>query len=164
MTKPVDRDRLGALLGKYNRLRHRPVLLVEDDADTRQLLQNALQKDGWKVQVADNGRVALEWISGGTASFSFPGLVLLDLMMPELDGLTFLDIFRRIPNAREVPVIVLTAKDLTAEERHRLNGSVQKVLQKGMSTDLVLKEVRDLLGSCLGSQEAAVVVEIEDPA
>jgi signal transduction histidine kinase/DNA-binding response OmpR family regulator len=164
MTKPVDRDRLGTLLGKYNRLRHRPVLLVEDDADTCQLLQNALQKDGWKVQVADNGRVALEWISGGTASFSFPGLVLLDLMMPELDGLTFLDIFRRIPNAREVPVIVLTAKDLTAEERHRLNGSVQKVLQKGMSTDLVLKEVRDLLGSCLGSQEADAVVEMEDPA
>jgi CheY-like chemotaxis protein len=77
-------------------------------------------------------------------------LILLDLMMPELDGLTFLEIFRRIPNNRSVPVIVLTAKDLTAEERHQLNGYVQKVMQKGMSTDLVLKEVRELLSSCLG--------------
>jgi len=152
--KPVDRDRLGLLLQKYSRLRHRPVLVVEDDPDTRQLLQSALQKDGWKVQVAENGRVALERIAGDMASAAFPGLIVLDLMMPELDGLTFLEIFRRIPNAREVPVIVLTAKDLTAEERRRLNGCVQKVMQKGMSTDLVLKEVRDLLSACLGTRVA----------
>ncbi len=152
MTKPVDRDRLGNLLQKYSRLRHRPVLVVEDDPDTRHLLQSALQKDGWKVQVAENGRVALERITAGIASSVFPGLILLDLMMPELDGLTFLEIFRRIPNARDVPVIVLTAKDLTAEERRNLNGSVQKVMQKGMSTDLVLQEVRELLSSCLGKR------------
>jgi CheY-like chemotaxis protein len=163
MTKPVDRDRLGALLRKYGRLRHRPVLVVEDDPDTRHLLQGALQKEGWNMQVAENGRVALERITGGLASSSFPGLVLLDLMMPELDGLTFLEIFRRIPSTRDVPVIALTAKDLTAEERHLLNGSVQKVMQKGMSTDLVLKEVGDLLNSCIdrrvGAAETAVEVE-----
>jgi signal transduction histidine kinase/DNA-binding response OmpR family regulator len=151
MTKPVDRHRLTTLLQKYARLRHRPVLVVDDDPDTRDLLRSTLKKDGWRVQVAENGRVALEHITGGIASSSWPGLILLDLMMPELDGLTFLEIFRRIPNTREVPVIVLTAKDLSAEERHQLNGYVQKVMQKGMSTDLVLKEVRDLLTSCLGT-------------
>jgi signal transduction histidine kinase/CheY-like chemotaxis protein len=154
--KPIDRDRLAPLLQKYSRLRNRPVLVVEDDADTRHLLQAALQKDGWRVQVAENGRVALERITGGLASSDLPGLIVLDLMMPELDGLTFLEIFRRIPSAREVPVIVLTAKDLTSEERHQLNGSVQKVMQKGMSTDVVLKEVRDLLSSHLGAGDVAV--------
>jgi len=149
MMKPVDRDRLTTLVHKYGKMRHRHVLVVDDDPDTRDLLRSTLKKDGWRVQVAENGRVALEHVTG--ASSSLPGLVLLDLMMPELDGLTFLEIFRRIPNTRDVPVIVLTAKDLTADERHQLNGYVHKVMQKGMSTDLVLKEVRDLLTSCLGT-------------
>jgi len=104
------------------------------------------------VQTAENGRVALQQVAGGIASQTFPGLVVLDLMMPELDGLTFLDIFRRIPSASDVPVIVLTAKDLTVEERRFLNGCVQKVMQKGMSTDLLLQEVRDLLSSFLGER------------
>jgi signal transduction histidine kinase/DNA-binding response OmpR family regulator len=167
ITKPVDRDRLGNLLQKYGRLRHQPVLVVDDDPDTRNLLRSALEKDGWKVQVAENGRVALERITGGMASSLFPGLILLDLMMPELDGFTFLEIFRRIPHAREVPVIVLTAKDLTTDERHQLNGCVQKVMQKGMSTELVLKEVRDLLNSCLGQQDGKAglaVAELHEPA
>jgi len=167
ITKPVDRDRLGNLLRKYARLRHHPVLVVEDDPDTRHLLRSALEKDGWKVQVAENGRAALERITGGIAASIFPGLILLDLMMPELDGLTFLEIFRRIPNARDVPVIVLTAKDLTAEERHQLNGCVQKVMQKGMSTELVLTEVRDLLNSCLGQRDGKTglaVAEFHEPA
>ena len=80
--------------------------------------------------------------------------------MPELDGLTFLEIFRRIPNTRERPGDRLTAKDLTAEERHQLNGYVQKVMQKGMSTDLVLKEVRDLLNSCLGAKQKEAYVAL----
>jgi signal transduction histidine kinase/DNA-binding response OmpR family regulator len=155
MTKPVDRDRLGILLQKYGRLRHLPVLVIDDDPDTRNLLRSALQKDGWKVQLAENGRDALERIASGMASLSLPGLILLDLMMPELDGVTFLEIFRRIPSARDIPVIVLTAKDLSAEERHLLNGYVQKVMQKGMSTDLVLQEVRNLLNLCLGKREAS---------
>ena len=167
ITKPVDRDRLSNLLQKYSRLRQQPVLVVDDDPDTRNLLRSALEKDGWKVQVAENGRVALERITGGIASSLFPGLILLDLMMPELDGFTFLEIFRRIPHAREVPVIVLTAKDLTTDERHQLNGCVQKVMQKGMSTELVLKEVRELLNSCLGQPDGKTglaVAELHEPA
>ena len=72
MTKPIDRDRLSSLLQKYGRLRHRPVLVVDDDPDTRDLLQSTLQKDGWKVQVAENGRVALERITGGMATSACP--------------------------------------------------------------------------------------------
>jgi CheY-like chemotaxis protein len=96
------------------------------------------------VQTALNGRIALEQVTG-----RLPGLVLLDLMMPEMDGLTFLDQFRRLPNALAVPVIVITAKDLTADERRRLHGSVQHVLAKGSGTDSLVKQVRDLVAQSL---------------
>src|SRR5581483_514511 len=166
MTKPIDRERLGKLLRRYGSLRHHPVLVVEDDPDTRHLLQTLLQREGWKVQVAENGRDALEQITSGMADAVFPGLILLDLMMPELDGLTFLEIFRRLPAARAVPVIVLTAKELTTEERRQLNGSVEKVMQKGTSTELVLNEVREILNSYLGKTEhgsnAPVTVEAQE--
>ena len=104
LTKPIERDRLSHVLQKYVRFRHRPVLVVDDDPDTRSLLESSLKKDGWNVQVAENGRVALERITSGIGSSIVPGLVLLDLMMPELDGLTFLEIFRRISaSTRSVP-------------------------------------------------------------
>jgi signal transduction histidine kinase/DNA-binding response OmpR family regulator len=141
MTKPLNRDRLSAVLAKYSKLRgHHPVLIVEDDADTRAILKTALEKDGWTVEEAENGRVALEM-----ARLALPGLVLLDLMMPEMDGFTFLEEFRRAADAKGTPVIVLTAKDLTAEDRLRLNGSVERIVQKGGNTETLLVQVRDLV-------------------
>ena len=108
LMKPIDRERLAAVLRKYSRLRHDPILVVEDDPNTRDLLRAILTKDGWNVQTAENGRVALE----NVRSFH-PGLVLLDLMMPEMDGFAFLEEFRKLPSIGKVPVVVLTAKDLT---------------------------------------------------
>ena len=81
---------------------------------------------------------------------ALPGLVLLDLMMPEMDGLTFLEEFGRRPEGRAVPVIVLTAKDLTPEERRRLSGYVERVVGKGSRTDSLLKEVRELVAQSMG--------------
>lgn len=98
----------------------------ETTPDTRELLEGTLKKDGWQVLTANNGRLALDRIAGAT-----PGLILLDLMMPEMDGFTFLDELRRRPEGRGIPVIVQTAKDLNAEERHKLSQSVEKVLRKG---------------------------------
>ena len=120
-------------------------MIVEDDADTRDIVKSTLVKDGWRVDTAENGRIALERIA-----VTMPGLVLLDLMMPEMDGLTFLEEFRRIPNARAVPVVVLTAKDLTSEERRRLSGYVEQVVGKGARTDSLLKEVRELVAHSMG--------------
>jgi signal transduction histidine kinase/CheY-like chemotaxis protein len=146
MTKPINRERLITVIRKYSRLRDRhSVLIVEDDADTRDIIRSTLEKDGWKVETAENGRVALERIAD-----SLPGLVLLDLMMPEMDGLTFLEEFRRLPRARAVPVVVLTAKDLTSEDRRRLSGYVERVVGKGSRTDSLLKEVRELVAQSMG--------------
>ncbi|MGA3185982.1 MAG: response regulator [Bryobacteraceae bacterium] len=146
MTKPINRERLISVIRKYSRLRdHRNVLIVEDDPDTRDIIKSTLEKDGWKVETAENGKIALERI--GT---KLPALVLLDLMMPEMDGLTFLEQFRRIPHALAVPVIVLTAKDLTSEDRRRLSGYVEKVVGKGSKTDSLLKEVRELVAQSMG--------------
>jgi DNA-binding response OmpR family regulator len=114
--------------------------VVEDDSDTRQNLQVILEKDGWQVRTAENGRAALD-----LATTALPSLVLLDLMMPEMDGFVFLEEFRRLAGAAEVPAIVLTAKDLTPADRVRLNGYVSKIVQKGTSRDTLLREVRWLV-------------------
>jgi signal transduction histidine kinase/DNA-binding response OmpR family regulator len=141
MTKPLNRERLAAVLSKYSKLRGRhPVLVVEDDPDTRTILKTALEKDGWSVDEAENGLVALE-----LARTAVPSLVLLDLMMPEMDGFTFLEEFRRIADARSIPVIVLTAKDLTADDRRRLNGYVERIVQKGSNSESLLSQVRVLV-------------------
>jgi signal transduction histidine kinase/DNA-binding response OmpR family regulator len=146
MMKPINRERLLAVLRKYGPRRDlHAVLVVEDDADTRHILKSTLEKDGWKVETAANGRIALE-----LAASRLPGLVLLDLMMPEMDGFTFIDELRRFPGARAIPVIVLTAKDLTAEDRRRLNGYVERVVQKGSNTESLLGEVRELVAQSIG--------------
>jgi len=145
MTKPINRERLVSVLRKYSRLRDsRPVLIVEDDPDTRSILKGTLEKDGWKVETAENGRVALAIVGHG-----LPGVVLLDLMMPEMDGFTFVSEFHQLAEARSVPIIVLTAKDLTEDDRRRLNGYVEQVVQKGFNTDSLLKQVRDLVAQSI---------------
>ena len=152
LMKPIDRERLGAVLRKYSRLSHTPILVVEDDASTRDLLRAVLSKDGWTVQTAENGRIALEQIGEVR-----PGLVLLDLMMPEMDGFTFIEEFRRLPWASEVPVVVLTAKDLTGEDRTRLNGHVEQIMAKGQGTESVLKKVRELVAQCVVRPASAAI-------
>ncbi|HLK65280.1 MAG TPA: response regulator [Bryobacteraceae bacterium] len=146
MMKPINRERLISVIRKYGSKHGQvPVLVVEDDPDTRYILKNTLEKDGWQVQTAANGRIALEM-----AASKLPGLVLLDLMMPEMDGFTFIDEFRRVPEGRRIPVIVLTAKDLTADDRRRLNGYVQSVVKKGSNTESLLGELRDLVAQSIG--------------
>ncbi len=141
-TKPVDRARLSQILKKYT-CPHPPcpVLLVEDDAATRKLTRAILEKEGWKVSEAENGRVALQCMERER-----PSLILLDLMMPEMDGFEFADRVRQDPAWRKIPIVVLTAKDLTAAERRRLNGSVETILQKaGDSRKALLDRVRELV-------------------
>ncbi len=101
-----------------------------------------LTREGWAVEVAENGRVALARLESVT-----PGVILLDLMMPEMDGLEFLEAMRGELRWREIPVVVLTSKDLTEEERVRLQGGVQRILQKGTHPrEELVREVRRLLG------------------
>ena len=117
------------------------VLVVEDDPNTRELLTRSLKKDGWQVREAENGKIALELVTAAP-----PSLVLLDLMMPELDGFGFMDGLRKLPGCHQVPVIVITAKDITPEDRARLNGQVCRILQKAAySQQELLEEIRALV-------------------
>ena len=142
MTKPVDRNRLVTILRKYSGdLPNCRVLVAEDDAQTREMLRRMLEKEGCEVCEAENGRVALERMNEGC-----PKLILLDLMMPEMDGFEFVSQLRQREEWRSVPVVVITAKDISREDRDRLNGYVEKYLQKGAySSEALLKEVRNLI-------------------
>ncbi|CAN5713284.1 hypothetical protein BH23GEM9_BH23GEM9_33580 [soil metagenome] len=142
LTKPVDRERLADVLRRVRADGHDgPVLIVEDDAAAREMLRRILEKDGWRVDEAENGRVALERVAAAT-----PSLVLLDLMMPEMDGFTFVEELRRTRVGKRVPVVVLTAKTLNAEERTRLHGAVSRIFQKSTApNEEVLAEIRRIL-------------------
>jgi CheY-like chemotaxis protein len=141
-TKPVDRARLSQILKKYTcPCPPCPVLLVEDDQKTREVTRTILEKVGWKVREAENGRVALE-----SMERERPGLIVLDLMMPEMDGFEFVARVRKKLEWRSIPIVVLTAYDLTTKERRRLNGYVETILRKGGdSREALLHQLRDFL-------------------
>jgi CheY-like chemotaxis protein len=144
MTKPFDREQLAATLAKYRRAapnQNAPALVVEDDEATRALLVRMLEQEGWQVREAANGRVALAQVAEEQ-----PQLILLDLMMPEMDGFEFVQELRKLPGAHSIPVVVITAKDITLEDRLRLSGYVEKILEKGSySRDDLLRAVREMV-------------------
>lgn len=143
LVKPVDRERLAGIVRRYRIAGPARVLVVEDDADTRALLTRQLTADGWTVDGAENGKVGLE-----RCAYSRPDLILLDLMMPVMDGFEFVDRLRKTETGRTVPVVVLTARDLTADDRRRLGGQVDRILQKaGLDRENLLGEVRGMLRS-----------------
>jgi len=142
LTKPIHRDRLIEIVGKHLSCgRNDTILLVEDDHGIRQMMNVMLTKEGFNVVEAVDGKAALQFIER-----TQPSLILLDLMMPEMDGFSFLDEFRTMEKWRETPVIVVTAKDLTVEERTRLSLSVEKIVNKGnISKGEMVKMVRQFL-------------------
>ena len=138
LTKPVDWDRLSSLLKKFRKTDGQSVLVVEDDPATRETLKRSLTKSGWDVVLAENGKVGLERVKNHT-----PSLILLDLVMAEVDGFEFMRRLRGQEPCQEIPVIVLTAKDLTEEDHRMLSGQVERIIQKGSCRmDEVLEEVR----------------------
>ncbi len=141
ITKPIDRKRMSVVLSKY-RSRHekRPALVVDDSADDRALMRRVLEEAGWAVTEAENGAIGLNAMREAQ-----PELILLDLLMPVMDGFEFAFTVRKNEEWRGVPIIVLTAQDLTALDKARLNGDVEAILSKGAYTiDELLREIRDL--------------------
>jgi PAS domain S-box-containing protein len=142
MIKPIDRERLVRAVQKCcprGALRH--VLIVEDDAPTSELMRRALQEIDCTVAQAENGRVGLERLNE-----VLPDAILLDLMMPEMDGFEFIARLRADSRWRRIPVIVVTAKTLTAEDLDRLNGQVQHLVHKGeYSGKAVLTALEELV-------------------
>lgn len=142
LEKPISRSSLVKILSKYRSAAQvGQVLVVDDDAANRQILCHHLRKEGWSVREAENGRVALEQVTRHR-----PDLIFLDLMMPEMDGFEFASLLRQQEAGPEIPIVVVTAKDITDEDHLRLNGLVERVLQKGHSTcDELLSEVSQLV-------------------
>ena len=144
LTDQADEPEEG-LLAAINQItceRYPRVAIVDDNADARRLIRRILQSQGeYTIFEAENGRKAIDIITT-----ELPDLVLLDLMMPELDGFDVMDALQQNKQTAEIPIIVVTAKELTVAEKKRLNGRIQLLLQKGnfLSDDLE-NEVRSLL-------------------
>jgi CheY-like chemotaxis protein len=143
LTKPIDRTRLlGALRQHHCEKTVCPILVVEDDAETRDVVTRMLEREGHVVRGAENGRVALELLRQDP----LPDVILLDLMMPEMDGFELVMNLKQNAQWREIPIVVMTAKDLSEDDHRRLRGSVQRILQKGAYTrESLLQEIRDLV-------------------
>ncbi|GEM_PF-2818729 len=124
LTKPLDRTKLIELVRKY-RQQEATALVVDDDPDTREVMRRTLERDGWAVTEAENGRVGLAQLNR-----QIPAVIVLDLMMPEIDGFAFVAELRANPRWHNIPVVVVTAKQLSLGEQLRLNGSVERVLTK----------------------------------
>jgi len=137
LTKPVDRAQLAEILTRHTG-KERRALVIDDLADNRAMLRHALEREGWAVTDAENGRAGLSAFAEQN-----PGLVLLDLMMPVMDGFEFLRELRARPDGRSVPVVVVTAKELTPEERDQLRAGVENIVQTGaISHEALLAEIR----------------------
>lgn len=143
-TKPVDRERLTRTVQKYkNNGGGDSVLVVDDDDASRQLFARVLRDDGWLVDEAENGRVALERIAERR-----PGVLLLDIVMPEMNGFEVVERLRANPEWHEIPVIVVTSLQLTVSEREALAGSVDRLRRTGVSARRELAtELRRLLAA-----------------
>ena len=122
--KPIDWARLTAVMECF-REQGKDVLVVDDDADMRHRLRSVLERSGWTVSEAGDGAEAL-----GKVTHAPPHLILLDLTMPVMDGFSFLHRLRQTPGCADIPVVVLSARDLTGDERGRLDGA-DRILKKG---------------------------------
>ena len=142
LTKPVDSRALTRLIRKYQDSQGPYALVVEDDASSRELLCRQLEKEGWEHREAENGREALDQIS----EHGSPAFILLDLMMPVMNGIQFVEELHRDPDHRNVPIIVITGKEITDEERAALNGDVLEIIKKGdHRSEALLEEVSGLI-------------------
>jgi CheY-like chemotaxis protein len=144
LTKPIDRKLLLQTVHQFADPQGKGhVLVVEDDEPTRTLQRRTLRESGWDVSEAENGAVGLERLSERK-----PDLILLDLMMPVMDGFEFVQTLRQNEENRSIPIIVITAKDLSSEDRRQLDGGVKHIFEKCTSTqDELLEQLRDLVTS-----------------
>jgi CheY-like chemotaxis protein len=152
LIKPVDRDRLIEILAKFRGISPpRLALVVDDEEPARKMLTQILEKERWNVVQAENGLVALERIAKQR-----PDLILLDLMMPKMNGYQFVAELHKRDEWRSIPIIVVTAKDMSTEERIALDGYVEKVLPKhALTEEALLTEIQDLIAACVQAKQPA---------
>ncbi|MBV8613276.1 MAG: response regulator, partial [Acetobacteraceae bacterium] len=148
LVKPIEWDRLKAIMDRYRAEGSVDVLVVDDDPDARGRLRAMLERDGWSVTEASDGGEALERVAA-----CHPALILLDLLMPIMNGCDFLAALRARPAWRDIPVVVLTAKDVTASERAQLERQADEVLIKGtISLSELARDLREVLARKRGDR------------
>jgi signal transduction histidine kinase/DNA-binding response OmpR family regulator len=142
LVKPVDKQRLVNVLDKHiGRSEQGCILVVEDDEASREMLCRMLVQEGWTVRSAANGLKAIDCIQSEQ-----PLIILLDLMMPEMDGFEVIKTVRQNPNWHEIPIIVVTAMDLTTVEQGLLTAQVTNIFQKGKyNKQQLITEVQSLI-------------------
>jgi signal transduction histidine kinase/CheY-like chemotaxis protein len=150
LVKPVDRSKLVETLTSICGSTAGRALLVDDDEVVRRSVRQALEPIGWNVTEAENGQVAVDALTAGR-----PDVIILDLMMPEMDGFEFMDELRGRPDWQEIPVVVITAKDLTEEDRNRLNGGVERIIQKS-DRDEMLRQLSREISKCVRRRSTGV--------
>ena len=150
IVKPLSRNRLRQLIERFCLDGQRHLLVVDDDPDMRNLLRQTLEKEGCFIVEAEDGLAALESLQTHK-----PDLILLDLEMPRMDGLTFAHEIRAREDWRAIPIVVITAKDLSVEERLRLKGHVQRIMEKGRYTrGELMAEIRKLISRSVAARGA----------
>ncbi|NOU90891.1 response regulator [Paenibacillus sp. LMG 31460] len=149
LIKPIYKEKLISVLDKHIPERQsNSILVIEDDITTSQMMTQMLEKEGYKVTKAKDGRVALQFMA-----HAIPQLILLDLMMPGMDGFEFVTELRKREEWRWIPIVVITAKDIASEDRLRLNGYVKKLIQKGsFRRETLLHEIRSLMAGSVEDQ------------
>jgi CheY-like chemotaxis protein len=147
LQKPISREELLAVLHRNLREPRPRILVVDDDPDVRQILVSYLGDGEAEVRTAANGREALERLEE-----SLPDLILLDLIMPVMDGMAFLDALRLDPRCQNIPVAVITAKDLSAGETEWLKHETLEVVSKA---DVFTGDLKRLLQRILQRVEMA---------
>jgi CheY-like chemotaxis protein len=152
LNKPLDRGRLRRVLARHLPLEPAtPVLVVEDDPPTREAMARILRSEGLETSTAGDGIEAL-----AAMARQRPGAILLDLMMPNMDGFQFLLEKQRHPEWADIPLVAVTARELSPEDREKLKaGGVEKALQKGIyGRKELLEEVRRLVNRNLPGEAA----------
>jgi GAF domain-containing protein/DNA-binding response OmpR family regulator len=139
LVKPVDRNKLVQTVRSVCAAGAGCALLVDDDDVVRRGVRSALEPIGWRVIEAENGEVAIAALAAAR-----PDVIILDLMMPKMDGFEFLDELRRRPERQDIPVVVITAKDLTDADRDRLNGGIARIIQKSDRDEMLRQLCREL--------------------
>ncbi|MFN4263436.1 MAG: response regulator [Thioalkalivibrionaceae bacterium] len=152
LTKPIDRDVLLKLFNRHQKQHLSAdtggVLIIDDEPVNRELLRRTLESADARVSEAENGRAALDWLRAQRQS---PSLILLDLMMPEMDGFEFIDVLQADEQWRMIPIVVITARTLNEQERARLTGRVEDILDGARRDDQsLLGELRRRIDACTG--------------
>jgi CheY-like chemotaxis protein len=139
LVKPVDRSKLVATLTGICGSSGGYALLVDDDEVVRRGVRHALEPIRWRVTEAGDGQEAV-----ASLATARPDVIILDLMMPKMDGFEFMEELRKRTDWRDIPVVVITAKDLTDEDRDRLNGGVERIIQKSDRDEMLRQLTREI--------------------